>query len=66
MAAIDFPDNPELNESFTVGRVTYVWNGTVWNSVGSKNAGPAGVDGGRANTNYGGIMGVDGGKADSF
>jgi hypothetical protein len=30
MSAIDFPDSPSLNDQFTVGNRTWVWNGTVW------------------------------------
>jgi hypothetical protein len=28
--AIDFPTSPTLNDVFTVGNVTYVWDGTKW------------------------------------
>jgi hypothetical protein len=28
--AIDFPASPTLNDVFTVGNVTYVWDGTKW------------------------------------
>lgn len=30
MAAIDFPNSPAVNDTFTVGAVSYVWNGTAW------------------------------------
>jgi hypothetical protein len=45
MAAIDFPNTPEVDDEFTVGSVTYVWDGDVWNSIGLAIAGPAGADG---------------------
>lgn len=32
MAAIDFPNNPSLNQEFTVGTRTWVWDGTSWNA----------------------------------
>jgi hypothetical protein len=33
MTAIDFPDSPNLNDTFTSGGRTWIWNGTVWNTV---------------------------------
>ena len=30
MAAINFPDNPNLNDQFTSGGTTWKWNGTAW------------------------------------
>jgi hypothetical protein len=75
MTAIDFPNTPEVNDEFTVGNITYVWDGDVWNSVGTPVAGPAGadgadgadgvglanVDGGTPSTNYTGIAPLDAG-----
>ena len=34
MSAINFPDNPSLNQTYTDKGFTYKWNGTVWISVG--------------------------------
>ena len=34
MAAINFPDNPSLNQQYSDKGFTYKWNGTVWISVG--------------------------------
>ena len=28
--AIDFPDNPTVNQEFTVGTTTWYWTGSVW------------------------------------
>ena len=28
--AINFPSNPTLNQTFTSGTKTFVWNGTSW------------------------------------
>jgi microcystin-dependent protein len=33
MTAIDFPDEPEVNDSFTAGGRTWTWDGSVWNST---------------------------------
>ena len=33
MAAIDFPNSPSLNDTFTSGSKTWTWNGSVWNTV---------------------------------
>ena len=30
--AFDFPNNPSLNDEVTFGTITYVWNGTSWES----------------------------------
>lgn len=44
--AIDFPDTPALNETFTVGDVTWYWDGTVWRISNSQGAtGPTGPEG---------------------
>ena len=34
MSAINFPDNPSLNQEYSDKGFTYKWNGTVWISVG--------------------------------
>ena len=33
--AIDFPDNPSLNATFSAAGVTYTWDGTVWAAGGT-------------------------------
>lgn len=47
--AIDFPDTPTLNQEFTQGDKTWIWNGSVWNTVTTDEvvgpAGPAGPAG---------------------
>jgi hypothetical protein len=30
MTAIDFPDDPVVNQEFTVGDRSWIWTGTVW------------------------------------
>lgn len=31
--AINFPDSPTLNQTYTVGSVTWKWDGTTWTAV---------------------------------
>ncbi len=57
MAAIDFPNNPQVNDLFTVGDITWKWDGTVWRSQGTVVPGPAGADG-EANFNTFMLMGA--------
>jgi hypothetical protein len=45
MAAIDFPNDPDIDDTFTVGDITWIWTGTVWQSQGTAVPGPAGADG---------------------
>jgi hypothetical protein len=33
MPAIDFPNSPSINETFTVGERTWKWTGTAWDVV---------------------------------
>jgi hypothetical protein len=62
MAAIDFPDSPSVNDEFTSGDKTWVWNGTVWNTVTSAlgYTGPTGADGVDGATGPTGPAGADG------
>ena len=32
--AIDFPASPNANDTFTVGSITYKWDGTKWIGLG--------------------------------
>jgi len=43
MAAIDFPNSPEVDDLFTQGDITWQWDGTVWRGLGTTATGPAGV-----------------------
>lgn len=46
MAAIDFPNDPNVNDEFTVGDQAWRWTGDFWRLVGTPGAaGPAGADG---------------------
>jgi hypothetical protein len=62
--AIDFPDSPELNEPFTVGDVTWYWDGSVWRISNSQGAtgptGPQGPTGPLGPTGPQGIQGITG------
>lgn len=48
MVAIDFPDAPSVDDTFTSGNKTWVWNGSVWNTVTTQvgATGPTGPQGG--------------------
>lgn len=49
MAAIDFPNSPTVGQTFAVDGRTWIWTGTVWQSLGSAGlpgpTGPAGPTG---------------------
>ena len=63
MAAIDFPNSPTTDQLFTVGSVTWKWTGTVWQSVPTVGTMTGNLDGGKANSAYGGINSIFGGNA---
>ena len=67
MAAIDFPDSPSVNDEFTSGDKTWVWNGTVWNTVTSAlgYTGPTGADGVDGATGPTGPTGADGASGEA-
>lgn len=67
MAAIDFPDSPSVNDEFTSGDKTWVWNGTVWNTVTSAlgYTGPTGPDGADGATGPTGPSGADGASGEA-
>lgn len=45
MTVIDFPDNPEVDDTYTNGVQTYVWTGTAWRLVRTSAVGPTGPTG---------------------
>lgn len=45
--AMNFPDSPTVNQEFTVGQRTWIWNGAVWKAV-TLNPLDISVDGGTA------------------
>lgn len=38
--AINFPDAPSVDDTYTVGSVTWIWNGTTWTSASSTPVAP--------------------------
>jgi len=58
MPAINFPSNPTLNQTVTVGTTVYTWNGTTWN--GSVAVGPTGATGATGLTGATGVTGSTG------
>jgi len=45
--AMNFPDNPTVNQQFTVGQRTWYWTGVAWKAV-TLNPLDVSVDGGTA------------------
>ncbi len=45
MAAIDFPNDPTVSQTYTNGIQTYQWNGTAWRLVRTSAVGPTGPTG---------------------
>jgi hypothetical protein len=45
MTAIDFPNDPLLNETFTAGNTTWQWDGSVWSVIRTPIVGPTGPTG---------------------
>jgi hypothetical protein len=61
--AINFPDSPSVDDTFTSGGITFTWNGSVWNSnvsteISSDSTPQLGgaLDGGTNNINNVGII----------
>ena len=61
--AINFPNSPSVNDTFTSGGITFTWNGSVWNSnvsteISSDTTPQLGgaLDGGTNNINNVGII----------
>jgi len=61
---VNFPDSPSVGQTFTAGSRTWTYTGTVWQVVPVSAAGN--VDGGKANSSYGGISPLQGGNASTF
>lgn len=64
--AINFPDSPSLNQTYTNGSYTWIWNGTAWDAVMATAVqgvqGPSGPQGIQGDQGLGlpGIQGVQG------
>lgn len=66
MPAIDFPNSPALNDTFSNAGKNWVYNGYAWTLVGVSTVGQGNsynLDGGVANSTYGGIPAINGGGA---
>jgi hypothetical protein len=57
MPAIDFPNSPAVNDTFTVGSITWKWNGSTWQSQGTPVAGPTGPAGTNGTNGAPGVAG---------
>jgi len=69
MAAINFPDSPVTDDTFTVDGKTWIWTGTVWDVVSeivSTEVPFGNLDGGAPDSNYTGVNPIDGGNVSSF
>jgi Collagen triple helix repeat (20 copies) len=62
MTAIDFPNSPSLNQVFTVGSTSWIWNGSRWNVVriATGATGPTGPSGPSGPSGPIGLTGVTG------
>ena len=62
MAAIDFPNSPVLNSTFTTAGSTWTWNGSTWDLVRQSTGaqGPVGATGPTGPTGSTGPTGVSG------
>jgi hypothetical protein len=62
MSIINFPDSPAPNDTFSSGGKTWVWSGSVWNTVttGSGPTGPTGATGPTGPTGPTGATGATG------
>jgi hypothetical protein len=59
--ALDFPDNPSLNDTYTVGNSTWYWTGSVWKKyVSVASEGPTGPTGATGDTGPTGPTGATG------
>ena len=64
MPALDFPNSPAVNDTFSGAGKNWFYNGYAWTLVGVSTVGLGNsynLDGGVAATNYGGISSIDGG-----
>lgn len=59
--AINFPDSPSVNDTFTVGSAAWIWTGVVWKTTGLEYAnGPTGATGPTGAQGADGYIGADG------
>jgi hypothetical protein len=65
MTAINFPDTPQVNDTFTAGVITWKWDGTTWKSQGAQIQGPEGPQGDQGPAGEAGANGEPGSDAES-
>jgi hypothetical protein len=65
MTAINFPDTPQVNDTFTVGVITWKWDGVTWKSQGTIIQGPEGPQGDQGPAGEAGANGEPGSDAES-
>jgi hypothetical protein len=65
MTAINFPDTPQVNDTFTAGVITWKWDGTTWKSQGTQIQGPEGPQGDQGPAGEAGANGEPGSDAES-
>lgn len=64
--AIDFPNSPATNDTFSTAGKAWLYNGVSWALVGvstSVSLNSYNLDGGQAPSVYGGITNISGGSA---
>ena len=59
MAAFDFPNSPNTNDTYTANGMTFIWNGSVWKKDAS-----AGTKGEKGEKGQKGEKGNKGDKGD--
>jgi hypothetical protein len=65
--AIDFPNSPATNDTFTVSGKTWIWTGSVWNTVTSSTIqGPTGATGAQGTAGSNGAQGIAGAPAITY
>jgi hypothetical protein len=64
MTAIDFPNTPSVGDLFTIGEITWEWNGIVWAGIGTPVSGPQGETGPVGPEGSQGIQGEQGPQGD--
>jgi hypothetical protein len=65
--AIDFPNSPTLNQQFTAGGNTWIWDGTAWTlqRIATGEQGPKGDTGETGPQGIQGLQGIQGVKGDT-
>jgi hypothetical protein len=60
MPVLNFPNSPNVNDIFTVGGSSWVWNGSVWDAVPATALGYSGSKGYTGSVGYVGSLGYSG------